>query len=164
MRYSTSASLIDNSKRKLSNEEIERRKENEKKLKGNNNKLKPPKYMNAEAKKIFKLLVKETAEANTFGNVDIFVLEQFCNTYSNYKEMEMLFHVERNFEKRAKVGRMMKQFSDALPRLYNELGLTPSTRAKLGTLNLQKQEREDKPLLQLLEKRSERLKSQGLNI
>lgn len=136
----------------LTKEEKEKRLEVENKLKGNSDKLKPPTYMNKEAKKVFKWLVKETMEANTFGNVDRFILEQFSNTYTNYKEMEILFNKENDFEKRIKVGRMMKQFSDQLPRLYNELGLTPSTRAKLGSLNLKKEEDEKDPVLQLLSK------------
>ncbi|RDY26797.1 phage terminase small subunit P27 family [Romboutsia weinsteinii] len=143
----------------LTKEEKERRLETEKRLRGNNDKLKPPTYMTKEAKKIFKFLVKEAEEAQTFGNVDRFVLEQFSNTYANYKELGQLFNEELDFQKRTKIGRLMKQFSDALPRLYNELGLTPSTRAKFVALNLQKQEEENDPLLQLLKKREGRLKS-----
>lgn len=142
----------------ITKEERERRIEQEKKLRGKNDKLKPPSYMTSEAKKVFKWLIKETEEAQTFGNIDKFVLEQFANTYANYKEMEMMFHKEHDFEKRIKVGRLMKQFSDTLPRLYSELGLTPSTRAKLGAINLNKENEENDPFLQLLKKREERFK------
>ena len=153
-----SASL---SSQKMSNEERENRIEQEKKLKGNNDKLKPPSYMTKEAKKVFKWLVKETKEADTFGNVDRFILEQFSNTYATYKELEIMFHKEQDFTTKEKIDRMKKRYTDQLPRLYNELGLTPSTRAKLGALNLHKEQEEQDPLLKILKEREERLKRQN---
>lgn len=67
------------------NAEKERRKENEEKLRGDNDKLKPPSYLTKEAKKIFKWIVKESKEANLFGNVDRFVLAQFSDTYATWE-------------------------------------------------------------------------------
>ena len=138
-------------------EEIERRLENEKQLRGNNDKLKPSSYMTKEAKKIFKWLIKDTQEAETFGNVDKFILEQFSNTYATYKELEIMFNNETDFAMKERIDRMKKRYTDQLPRLYTELGLTPSTRAKLGALNLHKEQEEQDPLLQILKKREERM-------
>lgn len=66
-----------------------------------------------------------------------------------------MYHNEKDFEKKEKIDRMKKRYTDQLPRLYNELGLSPSTRAKLGSLNLKKEEDEKDPVLQLLEKMNE---------
>lgn len=137
------------------NAEKERRKENEEKLRGDNDKLKPPSYLTKEAKKIFKWIVKESKEANLFGNVDRFVLAQFSDTYATWEELVKMYHNEKDFEKKEKIDRMKKRYTDQLPRLYNELGLSPSTRAKLGSLNLKKEEDEKDPVLQLLEKMNE---------
>lgn len=142
-------------------DEIERRKANEKKLRGDNSKLKPPSYMTSEAKKVFKWLIKETEEAQTFGNIDRFVLEQFCDTYATWKELVEMFHKEQDFEKKEKIDRMKKRYTDSLPRLYNELGLIPSTRAKLDAMNINKENKENDPVLQLFKKREERLKANG---
>lgn len=132
------------------NAEKERRKENEKKLRGDNDKLKPPSYLTKEAKKIFKWIVKESKEGKLFGNVDVFILEQFSNTYARYRELEMEYNYEKDRDIKKELRKELKRETDQLPRLYNELGLSPSTRAKLGSLNLKKEEDENDPVLQLL--------------
>lgn len=138
------------SRQKISNEERKRRIENERILRGNNDKLKPPNFLINEGKKIYKWLVNETVEAETFGNIDKFILELFSDTYATWKELSEMYHNEQDFEKREKIDKMKKRYTDQLPRLMNELGLTPSTRAKIGAMNLDKKNEENDPVAQLL--------------
>ncbi|HBE9438114.1 P27 family phage terminase, small subunit [Clostridioides difficile] len=133
-------------------EEIQARKEQEEKLKGSSDKIKPPTYLSKNANKIFKGVVKELEVPNILGNVDIYLLEQFSNTYVNYRNAQVDYDKEIDFDRKRKLEKSIKTFSDPLPRLYNELGLSPSSRVKLGTMNIKKDEDEKDIVLQYMDR------------
>ena len=56
------------SNQKISKEERENREETKKKIKGKNNKLKPPKYLNDRQKKVFKFILNELKESDILGD------------------------------------------------------------------------------------------------
>lgn len=61
-----------------------------------------------------------------------------------------MYHNEQDFEKKENIDKMKKRYTEQLPRLMNELGLKPSTRAKAVAINLNKIEEELDPVAQLL--------------
>ncbi|OOM72507.1 hypothetical protein CLPUN_47000 [Clostridium puniceum] len=58
----------------LTHEERKARQEQENKLKGKADKLKPPTYLNSHQKKIFKYIVSELESSGILGNLDIYIL------------------------------------------------------------------------------------------
>ena len=120
--------VIDGSKPKRSNEEIRRRKENEKALK--------------VAKKEFKYIVEETQSIELLTNLDVHTLAVYSNVYEQYvmcnqqlledgiivganKASETVIAAHPLFVKQA-------QLFDQLRKMQTDLGLSPSSRAKLA--------------------------------
>ncbi|MEG1142606.1 MAG: P27 family phage terminase small subunit, partial [Clostridia bacterium] len=132
----------------LTEEERQNKIETETKLKGNDDKIKPPKYLSKEQKKIFKYIVSELIVADILGNLDIYVLSTCSICIDRLQEIEKLINhdVEKLSDRKLMGSR--KDYQSDLFRCMNELSMTPQSRAKLGNLNMTvKQDAED-PLLQ----------------
>lgn len=134
----------------LTKEEREIRLETEDKLKGRADKIRPPTWLNKEQKKIFKYIVKELEESEVLGNLDVYILTQCAVSIDRLQEIEKLINgdVEAIYSK-SLMGAKDK-YSKIFFRCCNELSLSPQSRAKLGTINLQAKERENDPLLNIL--------------
>lgn len=134
--------LIDGGKPKRSNEEIRRRKKNEKALKVAKDKLKPPSWLGKIAKKEFKYIVEETKSIELLTNLDVHTLALYSNAYEQYvicnqqlledgiivganKASETVIAAHPLFVKQA-------QLFDQLRKMQADLGLSPSSRAKLA--------------------------------
>jgi P27 family predicted phage terminase small subunit len=130
--------------------EIETRLENEKKLKGNSDKLIPPSYLTASQKKIFSYIVLELEASEILGNLDIFILTQCAICIDRLENIEKAINKDINLlSDSAFMGSKGKYTSD-LFRCMNELSLSPQARAKIGNMNLKKKEEDKDPLLKVL--------------
>ena len=65
---------IINRLKSLFKEEKDIRLRNEERLKGKDDKIKPPSYLNRNQKTIFKYIVQEMQESNVLSNLDIYIL------------------------------------------------------------------------------------------
>lgn len=126
------AKSISTSSQKISKEERHQREENEKKLKGDNSKIKPFKYLNKRQKQIFKFLMNNLNQ-EILGNLDIYVLNQTAITIERLETLEKMTNEEgidvllnKNFKA------MRDMYSKDFFRYCNELSLSPQARAKLS--------------------------------
>ncbi len=134
--------VIDGSKPKRSNEEIRRRKENEKALKVAKDKLKPPSWLGKIAKKEFKYIVEETQSIELLTNLDVHSLAVYANVYEQYvlcnqRLLEDGIIVEANKASETVTAAhplfvKQAQLFDQLRKMQADLGLSPSSRAKLA--------------------------------
>lgn len=108
------------------NAEINRRKEAEEKLKRKKVTLKPPAFLKEKAcsaaLKIWKEIVKESAEIELFDNVDSRILANYCRYQALFEE-----EAEKFFPDRKKLDMYAKQ---CLAHA-DKLGLTPTARVRL---------------------------------
>ncbi len=108
------------------NDEITRRREAEEKLKRKKVTLKPPAFLKEKAcsaaLKIWKEIVKESAEIELFDNVDSRILANYCRYQALFEE-----EAEKFFPDRKKLDMYAKQ---CLAHA-DKLGLTPTARARL---------------------------------
>ena len=77
-------------------EEIEARMEQESKLRGMADKVKPPSYLNKRQKKIFKYIVSELEASGIVGNLDVFILSTCSITIDRLQEIETLINEDIN--------------------------------------------------------------------
>ncbi|WP_163546773.1 phage terminase small subunit P27 family [Granulicatella sp. zg-ZJ] len=134
--------LLNGSKPKRSNEEINMRLQAEKSLKTARNKLKPPDWLGDIAKKEFKYVVNETKEIELLGNLDVHALALYCNVYEQYilctkRIVEDGIIVEANKASETVTAAhplfiRQHQLMQQLRMMQNDLGLSPSARAKLA--------------------------------
>lgn len=128
--------------------EIFERIETEQKLKGKNDNIKPPPYLNANQKKIFRKIVDELKESDVLGNLDVYILTTCSISIDRLQEIETM--INNNSEWLTNTGLMSSRnkYTRDFFRCCNELCLSPQSRAKLANINLQK--KQENPLLKLL--------------
>ena len=134
--------VLNGKKSKRSNEEIRRRKENEKALKVAKDKLKPPSWLGKIAKKEFKYIVDETKSIELLTNLDVHTLALYSNVYEQYvicnqRLLEDGIIVEANKASETVTAAhplfvKQAQLFDQLRKMQTDLGLSPSSRAKLA--------------------------------
>jgi len=127
----------------LTKKEIDARKEAEAKLRPNDDKVRPPGWLDGVAKKEFKRIVKELKEIGLVTNVDVNALALYCDAYSNYVKCSQIIEEEglmvEYTNKAAETNKVphplltkKKQLHEQMKSLAVEFGLTPSSRAKLA--------------------------------
>ncbi len=131
-------------------EEIQARQEQEQKLKGASDKIKPPKYLNKSQKKIFKYIVQELEASEILSNLDIYVLTTCSIAIDRLEEIETKFNQDIENLKDKDLIKAKDIYTKDLYRCCNELSLSPQSRAKLGNLNVQAKANEEDPLLKAL--------------
>lgn len=130
---------------KMSKEERELRQEAEDKLKGNDNKVyKKPAGLNKEVGKIYKVIVEELRATNVLNNLDIDLLVTTADSIYRLrvarKKLDELGEVIVDAN-----GRLVKspwvQITKDYQQIFHagvrELGLSPSSRAKLALYQLE---------------------------
>lgn len=132
----------------LTKSEADIKSSTEEKLRGAGDKLKPPKYLTAPQKKIFKFIVKELEGSEILGNLDIYVLTECCIALDRMQEIEK--RINEEFEQISSTALMSAKdrYTKSFFRCCNELCLSPQSRAKMGNLNLQA--KEENPLIKVL--------------
>lgn len=140
----------------LTKEERESRQEQEKKLKGNSDKVyKVPKELNKEVGAIYKSLTKELKAADILNNLDIDLLSTTANAI--YQMRLARKHIIENGsvitirDADDNVIKCFKNPSVQVEKDYQtifhtgvlQLGLSPSARAKLSIINVNKEKNED---------------------
>ncbi|EES50020.1 phage terminase small subunit P27 family [Clostridium botulinum] len=143
-RPSMSASVTS---KHLTEEERKNKVETEQKLKGNGEKIKPPKHLSKEQKKIFKYIVNELVNSEILGNLDIYVLSTCSICIDRLQEIEKLINEDIEKLNDRKLMGSRKDYQSDLFRCMSELSMTPASRAKLGNLNLQAQQNKEDPVL-----------------
>lgn len=134
----------------LTHEERRARQEQENKLKGKADKLKPPTYLNSRQKKIFKYIVSELESSGILGNLDIYILTTASIAIDRLQEIETMINEDITNAFSNNVIGAKKKYTDDLYRCCNELSLSPQARAKLGNINIEAQQKKSDPLLQVL--------------
>lgn len=131
-------------------EEIEARMEQESKLRGMADKVKPPSYLNKEQKKIFKYIVKELEASGIIGNLDVFILSTCSIAIDRLQEIETLINEDINKLGDKTLMASKEKYTRDLFRCCNELSLSPQARAKIGSLNIKAKADAEDPVLKAL--------------
>ena len=125
----------------LTKKEKEARQKLEAKTRGDNSKLIPPDDMPEDQKKYFYFFITELAQAETLGNIDVPILSGACRCFARLDAVERRMDNDPDwmFDKELTMSqdRLVKQSM----RYINELGLSPQSRAKLGTIAVSKAEK-----------------------
>ena len=138
------AKAIDTNSMKMSKEERKAREENEKKLRGSNDELKPFKYLNKRQKAIFNDILKNLNK-DILSNLDIYLLNQTAITIERLESLEKEINnaskiTDENGKKKDKLDvrliaslkSVRDMYSKDFFRCCNELSLSPQARAKIS--------------------------------
>ena len=140
---------IDLQSKHNSKEDIEAQKQAEEKLKGDNDKIKPPKHLTSSQKKIFKYIVTELKACGILTNLDVYILADTCINLDRMNHIDTMVNKDVSLLSDRKLMSTRKDCESAFFRCCNELSLSPQSRAKLAGLNVQAQLNEEDPLLKI---------------
>ena len=131
-------------------EEIKKRNDNEKKLKGKADKINPPNYLNSNQVDLFNTIKNELEESKLLSNLDVYILAKCAIA------IDRLQFIENKINETPKIllqGQFMsnkKSYDNDFFRCCNELSLSPQSRAKLGNINLLAEKEKEDPLLKAM--------------
>lgn len=140
---SISQILANGNKSHLTNKEIEKRQEQEEKLKKlPKDKIRPPTWLSKDGKSIFKKIVKELEVIDILANIDNYNLAVLANSIEKYIECTRKLNCDeltvthinkRGFETTQKnpLISIQIQYADVIKKLGAEFGLSPAARLKI---------------------------------
>lgn len=131
--------------------EIDARNKSEKKLRGRNDKIKPPSYLTTAQKKIFRYIVTELREADVLGNLDIYVLTLAAVSIDRITDIEDRINRDPDMLLESKLMAAKEKYSKDFFRCCNELSLSPQARAKISIANVKAIKENRNPLLDILD-------------
>lgn len=154
--------LIDLDTAKISKEELENRKQAEELLKGSNDRVEViPDWLCDLGKKEYTNLVNDLKSSDILTNVDIPIVAIVADAIAKMHQLNEVLKIEGMFITKLSdrgsenvvehpATKLYKQYNAIYKQYLAELGLSPSSRAKLGVLNQQAREEEQDPLLKIL--------------
>ncbi|MBQ9607636.1 MAG: P27 family phage terminase small subunit [Lachnospiraceae bacterium] len=131
--------------------ECEEREKKEKKLRGKSDKVKPPRHLTNDQKKIFRYIVNETKEADILGNLDIYVLTTAAICIDRLVDIEKQINENPQLLLESKLMSAREKYSKDFFRCCNELSLSPQSRAKISIANVKAIKENRNPILDVLE-------------
>ena len=131
--------------------ESDARNKSEKKLRGKNDKIKPPSYLTTTQKKIFRYIVAELKEADVLGNLDIYVLTLAAVSIDRIQDIESRINEDPDCLLESKLMAAKEKYSKDFFRCCNELSLSPQARAKISIANVKAIKENRNPLLDVLD-------------
>lgn len=137
---------------KISKEDREKREKMEEKLKGDNDRLKAPRNLTKGAKKYFKEIVTNLEESKILGNGDIGIITITAMTRDKIDRLEELIQASSSIDDIKSLMKLQSSLNKDIKTFYNELGLTPASRTRLASMQIDKKEQEGDPLLLALNK------------
>lgn len=120
----------------------------ENRLKGSSDKLRPPSYLTAPQRKIFKFMVENLAPSGILGNVDVYVLADCSICIDRMQTIEKQVNESPDLLSDSSLMATKDRYTKAFFRYCNELCLSPQARAKIANLALQ--DKEENPLMEIL--------------
>lgn len=143
--------VIDSQSRHNTKDEIEKRKEVEESIKGNDDKINsPPEYLNKCQKEIYQYVISELSNTNILNNLDVFILSTCAIAVERLQFIESSINKKTSLIMNKELMSAKDKYTKDLYRCCNELSLSPQSRAKLGNLALQNKEEKEDPLLKIL--------------
>ncbi|ABG84927.1 TPA: phage terminase small subunit P27 family [Clostridium perfringens] len=140
---SVSQIIANGNKSHLTNEEIEKRQEQEEKLKKlPRDKIRPPTWLSKDGKSIFKKIVKELEAVDILANIDNYNLAVLANSIEKYIECTMklncdeltVTHINKQGSLTTQKNPLISiqiQYADVIKKLGAEFGLSPAARLKI---------------------------------
>lgn len=143
---------VDVMSKHLTKDEYRSRKEQEAKLRGGSDNIIPSDHLSSEQRIIFEDIVEEMRASGILANRDIYILDAFAICVERLQWLDSHINRDPNQMFVKEVMNARKQHMDDFKRLSSELGFTPSSRAKLGNINIQQKQKDSDPLLDTLKR------------
>lgn len=131
-------------------EEIESRKENQERLKGDSSRIIPTQRLNENAERIFYSIKDEMKNSGVLSNLDSYILTQLSGAIDKLEYLDSALEKKPAliFNKDFKSSK--KLYFDIFTKCCNELSMSPASRAKLANINSMADAEKEDPILKAL--------------
>lgn len=123
----------------LTKDEIESRLEEENRLKGGDELLKPPDYLTESQVYYFNFIIEQLKEADILGNLDVFILSHTAVCIDRMATFEKKINENPNLLLNKMFMSSKDKYSKDFYKCCTELCLSPQARAKISLLNSEEQ-------------------------
>lgn len=142
--------------------QLELRAQEEEKLKGNTDQFRDvPEHLDDLAKEYYLFLVSELEISDILSNLDIPLLEQTSDCLSKMRQADDIINSEgimiratdrygTEIVKEHPAVATKQKYLNQFRAMSQQLGLSPSSRAQLAGMKIEKKEEEEDPLLKIL--------------
>ena len=130
--------------------DIKKRKSVQNSLKGDNSCIVPPYKLSDNQLNIFNKIRDVYDNVGLIGELDIYTLAEGAVVIDRLQQLEMMINDNPELLTDKDIMAIRKGYTQDYYRLCNELGLSPQSRAKLGSLSLQKDKQNNDILLNIL--------------
>lgn len=120
----------------LTTEERDTREKVEAVLKGADDNIKPPSYLNKDQKAVFRFIVSQLSQSGILSNLDIYTLATCAVAIDRIKYIEKSINEDTTLLMNKDMMASKEKYTKDYFRCCNELCLSPQARAKIGSLNL----------------------------
>lgn len=130
--------------------DIKKRQSVQNSLKGDSSCIVPPYKLSESQLNIFNKIRDVYNSVDLIGELDVYTLAEGAVVIDRLQQLEMMINNDPTLLTDKEIMMIRKGYTQDYYRLCNELGLSPQSRAKLGSLSLQKDKQNNDTLLQLL--------------
>lgn len=143
------AKLIETQTRHNTKDEVEKRKKAEEMLRGTGTSSPPYPLSNSQLD-IFNRIKTVYEDTNLLGELDGFILAEAAVVIDRLQQLEQMINNNSSLLLDNDVMRIRKEYTQNFFRICNELSLSPQSRAKIGSIAVNKAEEKNDTLLQIL--------------
>lgn len=129
--------------------DIARRQQAQDLLKGSTADLQPPFPLTETQQEVFDMLVDVYQKAGVLGELDGYIIAEGAVVIDRLREIEQRINNDPELMFLDNVRNTRKEYAANFFRICNELGLSPQSRAKLGSLTVKKDKADSDPILKL---------------
>lgn len=129
--------------------DIARRQQAQDLLKGSTADLQPPFPLTETQQEVFDILVETYQKAGVLGELDGYIIAEGAVVIDRLREIEQRINNDPELMFQDSVRNTRKEYAANFFRICNELGLSPQSRAKLGSLAVKKDKADSDPILKI---------------
>ena len=134
----------------LTKAEMNIRSENEKKLKGNSDRIVPPDYLNDNQVELFYYIKSELEASEILGNLDVYILTKCVIAIDRLQYIEKIINKSPNAVLNSQLMSSKDKYDKDFYRCCSELSLSPQARAKISNINKDMQKKKEDPVIKAL--------------
>lgn len=135
---------------RMSKEERQARLEQENRLRGNDDNIVPPAHLSDNQVEIFYHIVDTMKASGVLSNLDVYILATCSIAIDRLNTIEQMINEDTTLLFDKQLLSTKAKYSQEFFKSCTELSLSPSARARLGSINAKAQQDEIDPLLKIL--------------
>ncbi|MEN8079167.1 P27 family phage terminase small subunit [Clostridioides difficile] len=131
-------------------QEIQNRKENQERLKGDSSRIIPTQKLNENEISIFNSIKEEMKNSELLSNLDSYLLTQLAGAIDKLEYLDLAIQKKPTLIFNKEFKNSKKLYFDIFTKCCNELAMSPASRAKLANINSMVAKEQEDPVIKAI--------------